>query len=153
METIQELTEMAKHIYKALEICYDMDRNCQGCPYHKYGGICFVKLNSDTRMVLGHIIAVTGCLETRDTAPVPDNLDEMLDKNKQAWEEWADELQKARIKQLEQENDELKSKLDSMCDIKLKDLTKEQNKLKQDLLYSEIKREAQRIYYGGAKND
>lgn len=153
METIQEFTEMVKRINKALKICGDIDSNCQGCPYHKYGSICRNELDTDMRMVLEYIIAVTGCLETRETAPVPDNLDEMLDKNKRAWEEWAGELHETHVQQLEQENAELKAKLDSMHCIELKDLTEKQNKLKQDLLYSEMLRKAQRIYYGNIKND
>lgn len=128
MGTIEELTEMIRKIGKALEICDDTEDNCQGCPYHKYGDMCRERLDKDTRMTLGRIVSVPV-----ETAPVPENLGEMIDKNEQAWEEWADELQKARVKQLEQENTELKAKLDSVYNEKLKDLTEKQSKLRQEL--------------------
>lgn len=107
MGTIEELTEMIRKIGKALEICDDTEDNCQGCPYHKYGDMCREQLDKDTRMTLGRIVSVPV-----ETAPVPENLDEMLDENEQAWKEWADRLHETRVQRLEQENTELKAKLD-----------------------------------------
>lgn len=107
MGKIRELTEMVRTINKALEICNDTDNNCKGCPYHKYAWRCRRELDKDVRMVFGRIVSVPV-----ETAPVPENLDEMLDENEQAWKEWADRLHETRIQRLEQENAELKAKID-----------------------------------------
>lgn len=120
-------TEKLGLLIKAFKVCGcgQIDENCLECPYRKHGWRCIRELNKDAASILSTIYELFD-VKDRVISSVPDNIDELLQRNK--------------------ENAELRSKLDSIYSERLRDLEEEQTKLMNELLYSEM-------HYGGAKND
>lgn len=137
---------------KAFKTCGQIDENCLECPYRKYGWRCIREMNKDAASILATIFELFDAKD-RVISSTPDNIDELLQRNKEAWKKYAETLNDERVAALKKENAELRSKLDSIYSERLRELQEEQTKLTNELLYSEMHREAQKLYYGNIKND
>lgn len=106
------------------------DRNCDGCPYHNFGHECLHVRNRDILFILTKVKdlmqenkdlqlyalkttlnAIYGWPDDYKTAPIPDNIEKMLEENVQAWKDWATELRDARLRGLKQELEQRRQEL------------------------------------------
>lgn len=103
---------------------------CDDCPYHNFGDECLRVRNRDILFILTKIKdlmqenkdlqlyalkttlnRIYGWPDDYKTAPIPDNIEKMLEENVQAWKDWATELRDARLRGLKQELEQRQQEL------------------------------------------
>lgn len=103
---------------------------CDGCKYHDFGYECLHVRNRDILLVLTKVKdliqenkdlqlyalkttlnRIYGWPDDYKTAPIPENIEKMLEENVQAWKDWATELREARLQGLRQELEQRQQEL------------------------------------------
>ena len=124
--------ECVNNVIDAIERCKrPIDDSCDDCPYHNFGDECLHVRNRDILFVLTKVKdlmqenkelqlfamktalnKVYGWPDDYKTAPIPDNIEKLLEENVQAWKDWANELREARLKGLKEELEQRQRELE-----------------------------------------
>lgn len=131
MECVNNVIDAIKRCDGPIDIHGRMTVSCcDDCLYHNFGNECLHVRNRDILFVLTKVKdlmqenkdlqlyalkttlnRIYGWPDDYKTAPIPDNIEKMLEENVQAWKDWAAELREARLQGLKQELEQRQQEL------------------------------------------
>lgn len=125
--------EMVDSLIKTVKTCDSRkayEKDCTDCPYNSFNIECISARNRDLIFILDKVRdlmqenkdlqlyalkttlnRIYGWPDDYKTAPIPENIEKMLEENVQAWKDWANELREAKLRGLREEIEQRQQEL------------------------------------------
>lgn len=123
--------DMVDSLIQAVKACASGQKKaCDDCPYRTFEFECIPARNRDLIFILDKVRdliqenkdlqlyalkttlnRIYGWPDDYKTAPIPENIEKMLEENVQAWKDWTTELREARLQGLRQELEQRQQEL------------------------------------------